>query len=418
MDNLTKNAAQSGIINSVLFGSESESNKILRIIKPDHLSGNARKVYSEILKLDCKSNERFVELSQKLAAKPELLDYVYNCDNDSHTTVLGGQIEFLLEIHNQKNLTAHLRNITASKDSSGDKARQLLKLSHEYNKQKSDAIVVDSKEIYFNILDDLEFDGDQKGWSWGLSLLDRLTGGIENEKTYVIGALKKTGKTRFMVDIIHSLFEQKKKCMIFSLEMSARALQQFILCRFAKVTTNVFKLKLADSKALKLKISETLPILANNVDMIKIIDEPGLTVNEVIEKIKRVRSLGIDVVFLDYLQRLSLPDENRAYGLQEVVAKLADCAREENLSIIFLSQLANRAENRIATIADLKESGGIGENVDCALIMNNMDRIQGIYEQEKKTNSILTIIEQRSGESGSVKMQAKLATCEFYLEKL
>ena len=123
---------------------------------------------------------------------------------------------------------------------------------------------------------------------------------------------------------------------------------------------------------------------------------------------------GVKVVFIDYLQRLNIPNDGdtRATAIQKTTAMLADCAKEFNVAIIFLSQLANRAEGQMAGVADLKESGGIAENVDCILILNNLDRIEGNYG-EKKTNQIWISVEQRSGESALIKCRTKLQYCEF-----
>jgi replicative DNA helicase len=112
---------------------------------------------------------------------------------------------------------------------------------------------------------------------------------------------------------------------------------------------------------------------------------------------------GAKVVFIDYLQRMNIPNEgdSRATAIQKTTAMIADCAKEFNVAIIFLSQLANRAEGQMAMLGDLKESGGIAENVDCILILNNLDRIEGNTGNDRKNETRINV-EQRSGPSAVV----------------
>jgi replicative DNA helicase len=78
---------------------------------------------------------------------------------------------------------------------------------------------------------------------------------------------------------------------------------------------------------------------------------------------------------------------------------------------VYLSQLNNGAEGRIAHIGDLKESGGIGESVDCAIILNNLDRI---FKKQDKQDKVRLVIEQRDGASDEIDLAINLALSEFY----
>jgi replicative DNA helicase len=55
----------------------------------------------------------------------------------------------------------------------------------------------------------------------------------------------------------------------------------------------------------------------------------------------------------------------------------------------------------MAMLGDLKESGGIAENVDCILILNNLDRIEGNTGNDRKNETRINV-EQRSGPSAVV----------------
>ena len=64
----------------------------------------------------------------------------------------------------------------------------------------------------------------------------------------------------------------------------------------------------------------------------------------------------------------------------------------------------------MANIGDLKESGGIGESVDCAIIINNLDRIS---KSLIKQNRSKLVIEQRDGASETITVATRLQYSEY-----
>jgi replicative DNA helicase len=405
------------IIHSCLFDT-SESERIFTQIRPHHfrLNGNARKVYEMILeerKRTRAAGQLFENLVSRLTPFSDLWEYVYGLDSKFWTTSMApGQIRALIEIYNSKQIETELDGLQDSTLSSQDKVSRMTDLAEKFtiaNEIQTANTVENYQEVLHNLQERKM--GEIIGHGWGVRKLDQLTGGIELGKLYTFGGLKKAGKTRFMVNIIHSLFNQNITCLLFSLEMNAYSMQQLFVSRFAEITTDIFRHRIEYDES---KLANTISLLVKNHSRIKIVDTPGLNDFEIREQIKKAKSHGVQVVFIDYLQRMSIPDiDNRAYALQSATARLADTARRENIAIIFLSQLAQRAEGRIAGIADLKESGGIGENVDCAILLTNKDRIRENVEG-KKTNEMIAVIEQRAGESGFLKMKADLATCRFW----
>jgi replicative DNA helicase len=143
--------------------------------------------------------------------------------------------------------------------------------------------------------------------------------------------------------------------------------------------------------------------------MIHVYTKPGLSFIQIKNLIRREVNKGAKVVFIDYLRCMNIPNEgdSRATAIQKTTAMIADCGKEFDVAIIFLSQLANRAEGQMATVADLKESGGIAENVDCILILNNLDRIEGNTGNNQK-NETRIYVEQRSGRSAVVACRIEL----------
>jgi replicative DNA helicase len=250
------------------------------------------------------------------------------------------------------------------------------------------------------------------GFSWGLPFLDSVTGGIEIGKTYVAGATKKSGKTKFVINTIHALHEQGVPSFFMSLEMNGEGVTKELLTRFTSIGNDAFKSKLcaADEQAFNESV--------NNITQYLSVDrESGLTLMQVRHKMDMAARRGCKVVFMDYLQRMEFKYSKNsgityATTIGNVVIGLADAAKELGVALIFLSQLSNVAENQNAGIEHLKESGGIAEGVDCIFILNNQDRINKNYTN--KTNEVWIAIEQRSGRSGMLKCRVDLSTDTYW----
>jgi replicative DNA helicase len=263
----------------------------------------------------------------------------------------------------------------------------------EHNKANE---IVNIEEVATNVIErahKLENAG-VYGLSWGLTKLNFLTSGIELKKTYVIGGTKKTGKTKFVINTMFALKEQMAKCLFLSLEMNDESVVSELLSRFASIQNTILKRKLDNETEAKLLS----------------------TINQIRVKIRRAALKGVKVVFLDYLQRMNFQmsehkDLNFATIVGHTVSQLADIAKENNVAIIFLSQLKNDAEKKKADIADLKDSGGIAEGVDCILILNNQDRINRNYDA--KVNEVWISVEQRSGQSGQIKCIVDLSIATY-----
>jgi replicative DNA helicase len=123
-----------------------------------------------------------------------------------------------------------------------------------------------------------------------------------------------------------------------------------------------------------------------------------------------MKNEGVQVVFIDYLQRIVHNKNRDAQELEEISNIIADATREEGIAIILLSQMQNIAENEIPTIGHLKGSGGIGESADTILLLDNIAR--RTHKDTDKGNMDI-YVEQRYGDSGKVELLCDLGTLWF-----
>jgi len=258
------------------------------------------------------------------------------------------------------------------------------------------------------------------GWKWSSEKLTEISGGIEKPFVYVFGGLKKTGKSKFVIDQIHSLYTQNVPCLFLSLEMGKAQVTRWIWSRFAEIDSMKIRYPVDNNGRENLTEDEYWKLLDAKKDieslneLIMVNTKAFLEFSQIKAKVyQAIQQLDIQIVFLDHLQRCNIQNRNKqndAKAIEEFVFQLADLAKEYDIALIMLSQLANVAENKSATIKDLKHSGGIGEGVDFIGIMNRLSRIDKKYAD---SNIINLDIWQRDGQSGRISIEYDLATGRF-----
>jgi len=261
-------------------------------------------------------------------------------------------------------------------------------------------------ELKEKISEQLDSKKDIEGYSWGISDLDAWTSGIVTPRLYVLGGLKKGGKSRFVIHTITELYKQDIPIAFLSLEMPAYELTKVLYAAFLEMND----LRLRSSSILKNDERQKFESLKLNQSLLGIECKPGLKIESVLSRIRRYAKLGYKVIFIDYVQRIAHNKNNQAQELEDISIKIADSARTNNISIILLCQLNALAEREVPTPAHLKGSGGIGEAADTILVMDNIYR-RTKNEQEK--GKIDIYIESRYGDSGRLTLYSELGSCQF-----
>ena len=211
--------------------------------------------------------------------------------------------------------------------------------------------------------------GDATGVPSGFDLIDRVDvgNGFQDEEMYLVMGITGCGKTAFMLNSAYTqAVDNGKSVYIFSLEMSAAALVDRLVALHLKRTRNGQTPTVADIRAgitdphWDDMINEALTELG--AAPIFIDDEWSTTVEQMRSRIRRhKRKYGLDVVYVDFIQKIPGDRNNWANDLTRIGYSLKDMAREFDLPVVVMAQVLEKAvEARGGSLrmTDLKDSGG------------------------------------------------------------
>ena len=261
-----------------------------------------------------------------------------------------------------------------------------------------------------------EHEGEIPGISYGNEEIDELTLGAQDSELTYIAARPSHGKTAKITDMVrkHSIDvpegTEPIRCAFFSAEMAVRPLQIRIASAVAQVDGNKVRSWNGCSTEERQRIREAMD---------KVRAAPIHFIHEVtdIERIRResrrlVREHNIQIIYVDYLQFLFTTTKDRDSREQQVAYMsrcLKNLAKELGIPIVCAVQLSRAVEyrsDRKPSLADLRESGGIEQDADVVIFVNQPG-LYGITEDDDG-NSLeglcqLIIGKQRNGPLGESK---------------
>ena len=178
------------------------------------------------------------------------------------------------------------------------------------------------------------------------------------------------GKTSFALNIArHAAITAGKRVAFFSLEMSKEQLASRIISTEALVGGT--KLRTGDlTEGEWTRLVEAGDILSK-ADLY-LDDSPGITVPEMKAKVRRLKN--VDLVIIDYLQLMNSAKriDNRVQEISEITRSLKIMAKELNIPVVTLAQLARAGEKRQEhrpVLSDLRDSGSIEQDADIVLFL-------------------------------------------------
>lgn len=233
--------------------------------------------------------------------------------------------------------------------------------------------------------------------------LDKRIYGLNKSDLIILAARPGMGKTSFAMNIATNVGKKypDTAVAVFSLEMSKEQIVSRMISSEASLTSEAMKTgDIPDEKWKDIgRAAEVLSRLNIYID-----DTPGITVAGIKAKLRRMKNLGL--VVIDYLQLMSSTKNyngNRVVEISDITRNLKIMAKELNVPVITLSQLARGPEQRPdkrPLLSDLRESGSIEQDADIVMFLYR----NAYYDKtDPNVNSCECIVaKNRHGEPGTV----------------
>ena len=214
-----------------------------------------------------------------------------------------------------------------------------------------------------------------KGIPSGFGMLDKYLTGLNKSDLILIGARPAMGKTSFALNLAQNIsMGARKKCIVFSLEMTKAQLAERLLASLAGVESQ--KLKTGEmSKEEWVRLGNAAGQF-NDVELY-LDDTSSITVPEIKSRVRRMKN--VDCIIIDYLGLISSAGkkENRVQEVSEITRNLKMMAKDLNIPVICCAQLSRGTEghgkNHKPQLADLRESGSIEQDADIVLFLYRED---------------------------------------------
>ena len=237
----------------------------------------------------------------------------------------------------------------------------------------------------------------------GFSYLDSLTSGFQKSELIIIGARPSIGKTALALSMMqHIALERKIPCGFFSLEMPYESIGMRILSMEAHVDMSRIRSGLLKREDV-MKIQDAAgrwfeaPLYT--------VDTPNMRLLDLRSMARRmVANHGVKIIFIDYIGLITTENTNAPVyeQISEVSKSLKALARELEIPIVALCQVARDAEGNEPNLAQLRGSGSIEQDADVVMFIhrNRLKEEKAPPVQEAK----IILAKQRNGPTGDVKI--------------
>lgn len=250
-----------------------------------------------------------------------------------------------------------------------------------------------------------------KGIPSGFGMLDKYLTGLNKSDLILIGARPAMGKTSFALNLAQNIsMIARKKCVVFSLEMTKEQLAERLLSSQAGVESQ--KLKTGELTTDEWVRLGNAAGQFNDVELY-LDDTSSITVPEIKSRIRRMKN--VDCILIDYLGLITSAGkkENRVQEVSEITRQLKMMAKDLNIPVICCAQLSRGTEghgkNHKPQLADLRESGSIEQDADIVLFLYREDYYRNDVSEEKQDDidankTELIVAKNRHGATGSIEL--------------
>ena len=241
--------------------------------------------------------------------------------------------------------------------------------------------------------------GGMPGLCTGLAKFDKALGGLQAPDLIVIGGRPAMGKTSV---IINWMLNHDCPAGFFSTEQP----HDQIGLRMISMTSGVPGTMIRTASyqgAEEESMAKAVTKLASK--QVHIYDRGNLSITELMRAARAMKyNHGVQIIYVDYIQRIRDKAESRRQEVANVVTKLKSLALELNIPIVALAQVNRDVEkrpDRRPRMADLKEAGEIEQEADTVAMLYRDE----VYNEDTVDKGILEILidKNRHGPVGRLK---------------
>lgn len=225
--------------------------------------------------------------------------------------------------------------------------------------------------------------------------LDSHFHGLKPGEVNTWGAATNHGKSLMLLNLMHLAAGHGDKCLYVGTEMTATE----TVGRHLSIATGIEPWKIRKQELNSNDIDRMHNALADKLSImpIHILDHPEPTLAEIESAIIASQA---EVVFLDYLERFSLPKEdNLRLRVKEFMRQLKTMARRRGVIIHLAAQLTRNAYSKLEampSLSDLSESSAIEKESDRVILLH-----RGKEDSDTSKSVIQAIIaKNRHGQRG------------------
>jgi replicative DNA helicase len=249
------------------------------------------------------------------------------------------------------------------------------------------------------------FKKDYTGVVCGFTGIDYFTDGFQKSEMIVIGARPSIGKTALALNMAANIaVKQKIPTAFFSLEMAGTLVTLRILAAGGEVDTKSLR-RLGESD--KTSNFQKLIMEASRVYDAPLYIEatPNMALLDLRTEARRIKeTYHIEIMFIDYLGLIASDNmyAPRYEQVAEISRSLKSLARELNIPIVVLSQVARDSEGKPPSLANLRDSGAVEQDADVVILMHRQRKPEDADAEFIETD--IEIAKNRNGPTGKIQL--------------
>lgn len=399
---------EKSIINYLLIDNSKIGLVIPELDESFFLNKNSKKIYKALTNLyqEGKSNIDMIMINSWLKSNNlSLIDIEYEStlfDNiDTFDVNVLDHINIIKENSVCKNIENIFKTFLSNQNSSSN-TNTLENILSSLNqiKLRLNQIKEDDIESQFKELDD-EVEkiksGEFQPITFGLEELDKFYN-FNFTDLIIVAGRPGMGKTAFVISALEWFNFKDFKPIFISLEMSSKQIIQRMVCNEMNVSISDIRINRFNPD----KYYQSRKKVYNRVKDSFIYDKV-FSITQIESIIQQKSILGSKIIIIDYLQLVEGgKGDNKTNEVGDITRRLKLCAKKYNVTIVLLSQLSRKVEERRdkrPLLSDLRDSGSIEQDADSVLFLYR----EYYYNDELNPNDAEIIISKnRHGSTGYV----------------